>query len=237
LKLPKGKKLDSSQFKLDGNPPHYQPKAESKPPTQEELFTNFLETVEDKTVYGGDFYCPFCFSKNHISRFLQTQKSGKLAKMLKCPVCHEEMRRQTLTQEMTTRQYAEFLYGYIRLGGYHKIHWDKLKDGLYQAGIAKEFWELWPIVKNEYKAKMGELTDDEKDDETAQYYRDDLIQFLRDIVSPQHCNKISNPCHYNVEADADNKQPCDCNCNKCLMAKIQSSRAKDVRRKDMLGLE
>lgn len=198
--------------------------------TAEDLYANFLETVEDKTIYGGDYACPFCMTQNHISRYLQTQKSGHLAKMMKCPVCHEEMRRDTLTMSIDTKEYAAWIYNYIRLGGYHKIHWDLLKDNLYKVGISQEFWKWWPIVKNEWKVKAGEITDDERNAEESEEAKAELIEYFNNMVAGQHCKKEINLCLYNAVDDAYNTANCMCNCNKCIMGRLMSSRAKERRK-------
>ena len=152
--------------------------------------------------------------------------------MMRCPKCKEEYRRESLTDEKSTEQYAAWLYEYIRLGGYHKIHWDMLKVGLNEAGIAQDFWNAWHKVKDEYKREHGEKTDDDMKTEDTEEMIADLIQYLNEMVVSQHCLNPKYPCHYNSVDDAYGKPTCDCNCNRCLLAKIMSSRAKDRRKKE-----
>jgi hypothetical protein len=118
--------------------------------------------IEDK--FMVTVHCPFCFYGGFLYQFLIVRKKGEIAKRGECPDCNKGMLISTLTQDMTPEEYGAFVYNYCLVpNGYEKISWNKLKDRVYRAGIATEFWHGFSTAKREHHKENPTVEEQYKD--------------------------------------------------------------------------
>jgi hypothetical protein len=91
--------------------------------------------------------CPFCLYQSTLSHFGTKTSKGKESKMFKCPDCGQGMRQDTLTKDMTTKQFAEWVWEYRSFGFWQMINFAKFSERLKNLGIAREFWDEYKRLK------------------------------------------------------------------------------------------
>lgn len=98
--------------------------------------------------YNTLYVCPYCAYEGQLIEFRLKQKKGYSHHKKQCPDCFNIMFKETLTQEVTIKQWATWLYSTCReIGGYDKIKWTKLFERLKTFGISYEFWDEWKKAK------------------------------------------------------------------------------------------
>ena len=120
-----------------------------------------------RTVYeftDVTYLCPFCLHEGHIAQFEFKTPKGKISKMAKCPECHNKMRKQTLTEPMTPRQYASFIFFYALSGFWKKVNFRQFNERLRALGISYEFWQEYKKLKGKgYVAEQEERYEQEQE--------------------------------------------------------------------------
>lgn len=93
--------------------------------------------------------CPFCLFRGATVSFLRTRKNGTWSDLCTCPDCGSGMTIRSLTQKMSIREFAAWVYKYI--GFWAKCDFNKFKERLWKMGVASEFWEEYHKWKGEGK--------------------------------------------------------------------------------------
>ncbi len=97
-------------------------------------------------------FCPFCLYLDNLQKFFISNKDGISQGKAKCPDCQNGMMMKTLIKDMTTSQYADFVFGYVHSGFWKKCPFEKWSKRLRAAGMSREFWKRYKELKGEAAA-------------------------------------------------------------------------------------
>jgi len=109
-----------------------------------------------ETKFNTIYTCPFCAYNGELRLYSVYGKKGYKKNVFKCPDCGQIMRKETLTREISVKEWASWLYSSIRifndhrhpeLSFYNRISWEKLSTRLKFYGLASEFWDSWKETK------------------------------------------------------------------------------------------
>lgn len=114
----------------------------------------------ERKMLATEYYiCPFCAYKGKFIEFTTKKNNGDYSrKTFQCPDCKQIMRRNTLTRNVTPREWAIWLYSSIRVwNNPQEKFYDRLKknpdgsfvfaDRIKSMGMANDFWEGWKEAK------------------------------------------------------------------------------------------
>lgn len=93
------------------------------------------------------YLCPFCLESNELWKW------NKIKGFYVCCVCGNSMTLNSIAQDMTTEEFAKWVFDYRLLGFWRKIFpdfetWNKK---LYNLGLSYDFWNEYNRLKNEWK--------------------------------------------------------------------------------------
>jgi len=91
--------------------------------------------------------CPYCLFESPLSHFKIILANGKESKRKKCPDCGTIMFQETLTREMSVKEFANWVFEYMPYGFWQKIDFQKFSKRLQEKGIAREFWDEYKRLK------------------------------------------------------------------------------------------
>lgn len=111
------------------------------------------------------FICPYCAAYNKLKAYEPKIVGGKI-RSLTCPECKEKMRRETLINSISPREWGAWLYLSIRRYNsnfykfYDKVHMDKLFPNLNKQDFItrRDFWAGWKEAKEGYPGTDKWLT-------------------------------------------------------------------------------
>lgn len=116
------------------------------------------------TMKTQEVTCPFCLYTHYISKFYIRISHGKVSeKRFKCPDCGQVMMKKTLTQEMSTEEFAEWM---LMMGQWDRVSFDKFRKRLKEMGISYQFWSAYKKAKETYTSESYEdhLKQEQKED-------------------------------------------------------------------------
>lgn len=131
---------------------------------KEEPKSGMTVSIQHSTVL---YLCPFCLHSDYSFRFETKTKSGKPSKKYQCPECHIFMRQESVTKNMTSKQYAEWVYLYPASEFFRKIDYYKWSKRLKDYGIANDFWNKY----RELKASRGQSYEEHINEEAEQWIK------------------------------------------------------------------
>lgn len=124
--------------------------------------------VEFTTVNANELVvCPFCLYKAQLKVFFISNKKGISQKRAQCPDCNNTMQMNSLYNDMTIEQYAEWVFGYRRSGFWQKCPFNTWKDRLYKLGWSGRFWSKYQALKADATDESFEETMNRKAEEYA----------------------------------------------------------------------
>jgi len=106
-------------------------------------------TVTIQQQYQGEYCCPFCLHQDVIDHFLISTKKGFNKRLGECPECHSKAELKSITASWTPEEYAEFAFGYTKMGFWQKVKWQLWRYRLEKAGWAQRFWKRYRELKGE----------------------------------------------------------------------------------------
>lgn len=109
-----------------------------------------------------------------LVEFRYKTKTGYSRKYKQCPDCYNVMWTKTLTQKVTIKEWAQWLYANCRSfwnegsDFYKRIKFEKLFGRLKDLGISYEFWSCWREAKELSPTELRRIIED--------YYKDEMTQ-------------------------------------------------------------
>lgn len=103
----------------------------------------------DITMSDERYHCPFCLWNAKIHEFKVLLKSGKPSKMYRCPDCQNQMRQNTLTENRSVEEYAQWCFDYSSSGFWDKVPFEKFNKRLRNFGMSRRFWKHYKMLKGE----------------------------------------------------------------------------------------
>lgn len=93
--------------------------------------------------YETKVLCPFCLTLDYLYKF--PKKDGLRA----CVNCGNKMMTSTLVKDMTTEEFAQWVFDYRKLGFWQKVYpsFQEWKKRLKDLGLAYDFWEYYNKLK------------------------------------------------------------------------------------------
>ena len=83
--------------------------------------------------------------------FFKRDKNRVYKKTLVCPDCKVQFRSYSLVSEnMEIEDFAKWVFDYRSVGYWQKCNRTKLMERLYQYGWAKEFWDAYKKLKDQF---------------------------------------------------------------------------------------
>lgn len=94
------------------------------------------------------YICPYCGCITELHKYMQKYSSGEYqTKFVKCPICEERMKLQTLTSNMGANEWGEWLYLNTRL--YDSPHY-RFRDKIHWEPLLIAFSFMNPIIKQDF---------------------------------------------------------------------------------------
>ena len=110
------------------------------------------------------YLCPFCLHEGPMSDYEFKTPKGKISKRKRCPECNNTMLERSLTQEMTVKEYALFVFFYSLSGFWKKVKFGQFCERLRKLGISYEFWQEYKKLKGKgYIAEQEEHYEQEQE--------------------------------------------------------------------------
>jgi hypothetical protein len=127
--------------------------------------------------------CPFCAYRGRVRDFAMKKKTGTgySRKKFNCPDCNQNMMRNTIYKEMSPYEWGFWLYASIRVWNrpnyrfYDRISWEKLKERVWNMGIAVDFWKGFREAKEASTTEWNESVDNA--------YKSDITQLKLNVVN------------------------------------------------------